>query len=107
LAEGFGSWPAALGLSCWFGAVHLTSPGEGWVGAAGVVTIGLIFALVLRRTGNLWFAVGLHASFDFGETFLYAVPNSGVVFEGHRSNAYLHGARWLAGDSVGLYRSVV
>jgi len=106
LADGIGFWPAAVVLSCLFGAVHLANPGEGWVGAAGVVTIGLIFALVLRRTGNLWFAVGLHASFDFGETFLYSVPNSGVVLEGHLSNASLHGARWLTGGSVGPEGSV-
>jgi hypothetical protein len=68
--------------------------------------IGLIFALSLRRTGNLWFAVGLHASFDFGETFLYSVPNSGIVFAGHLSDATLHGAKWLSGGSVGPEGSV-
>jgi hypothetical protein len=68
--------------------------------------IGLIFAFSLRRTGNLWFAVGLHASFDFGETFLFSVPNSGVVFDGHLSNASLHGPKWLTGGSVGPEGSV-
>jgi len=61
---------ARLGPSIW------VIPGEGWVGAAGVVAIGLIFAFALRRTGNLWLCVGWHASFDFGESFLYSVPNS-------------------------------
>jgi len=101
LADGIGFWPAAILLSCLFGAVHRDNPGENWVGAASVVTIGLVFAFALRRTGNLWFAVGWHASFDFGETFLYSVPNSGVVFDGHVSNATLHGANWLTGGSVG------
>ncbi len=106
LAESIGFWPAAIVLSCSFGAVHLGNPGEGWVGAAGVVAIGLIFAFALRRTGNLWLVVGWHASFDFGETFLYSVPNSGIVFEGHLSNASLHGARWLTGGTVGPEGSV-
>jgi membrane protease YdiL (CAAX protease family) len=106
LADGIGFWPAALLLSGGFGAIHLKNPGEGWVGAASVVVVGLFFALTLRRTGNLWFAVGLHASFDFGETFLYSVPNSGIVFEGHLSNATLHGAKWLTGGSVGPEGSV-
>jgi membrane protease YdiL (CAAX protease family) len=86
--------------------VHLSNPGEGWVGAAGVVAIGLIFAFALRRTGNLWLVVGWHASFDFGETFLYSVPNSGIVFEGHLSNASLHGKTWLTGGTVGPEGSV-
>jgi CAAX protease family protein len=106
LADGIGFWPAAILLSASFGAVHLGNPGEGWVGAAAVVMIGLVFALTLRRTGSLWFAVGLHASFDFGETFLFSVPNSGVVFDGHLSNASLHGAKWLTGGSVGPEGSV-
>jgi CAAX protease family protein len=106
LADSIGFWPAAVVLSCSFGAVHLGNPGEGWVGAAGVVAIGLIFAFTLRRTGNLWLVVGWHASFDFGETFLYSVPNSGLVLEGHLSNASLHGPDWLTGGTVGPEGSV-
>jgi membrane protease YdiL (CAAX protease family) len=106
LAESIGFWPAAVVLSSLFGAVHLSNPGEGWVGAAGVVAIGLTFAFALRRTGNLWLVVGWHASFDFGETFLYSVPNSGIVFEGHLSNASLHGPNWLTGGTVGPEGSV-
>jgi uncharacterized protein len=107
LADSIGFWPAAIVLSCSFGAVHLGNPGEGWVGAAGVVMIGLVFAFALRRTGNLWLVVGWHASFDFGETFLYSVPNSGIVFEGHLSNASLmQGKAWLTGGTVGPEGSV-
>ena len=106
LADGIGFWPAAILLSILFGAIHLGNLGEGWVGAAAVVMIGLVFALTLRRTGNLWLSVGWHASFDFGETFLYSVPNSGIVFDGHLSNASLHGAKWLAGGTVGPEGSV-
>jgi len=106
LAESIGFWPAAILLSGLFGYVHLENPGEGWVGAAGVVMIGLVFAFALRRTGSLWLAVGWHASFDFGETFLYSVPNSGIVLEGHLSNASLNGKAWLTGGTVGPEGSV-
>ncbi len=106
LGDGIGFWPAAVVFSTLFGLVHLSNPGEGWVGAASVVMIGLIFAFALKRTGNLWFVVGLHASFDFGETFLYSVPNSGIVFDGHLSTATLQGAKWLTGGTVGPEGSV-
>ncbi len=106
LADGIGFWPAAVLLSAGFGWVHLGNPGEGLVGAASVVMCGLLFALPLRRTGNLWFTVGMHASFDFGETFLYSVPNSGIILDGHLSNATLHGAAWLTGGTVGPEGSV-
>ena len=104
--KGIGFWPAAILLSLLFGRVHLDNPGEAWVGAAGVVMIGLIFAFALRRTGNLWLVVGWHACFDFGETFLYSVPNSGLVFEGHLSSASLNGKAWLTGGTVGPEGSV-
>jgi membrane protease YdiL (CAAX protease family) len=70
------------------------------------MVIGLFFCLTLWRTGSLWFAVGMHASFDFGETFLYSVPNSGFVAQGHLSNATLHGPVWLTGGTVGPEGSV-
>ncbi len=106
LGDGIGFWSAAILLSVVFGAGHLGNPGEGWVGAASVVLVGLFFCFTLRRTGNLWYAVGLHASFDWAETFLYSVPNSGVVLQGHLSNAVLHGPKWLTGASVGPEGSV-
>jgi membrane protease YdiL (CAAX protease family) len=101
LAEGMGFWPTALLLSLMFGAVHLRNPGEGVVGALSVFTIGMFLCLTLRRTGDLWLAIGWHAAFDFGETYLYSVPNSGLVMQGHLLSASLHGPRWLTGGSVG------
>ncbi len=106
LGQGIGFWPSAVVLSAIFGLVHLSNLGEGIVGALSVVMIGLILSLSLRRTGTLWFAVGLHASFDWGETFLFSVPNSGFVASGHLSNASLHGPAWLTGGTVGPEGSV-
>src|SRR5216684_5223742 len=106
LAQMVGFWPAAALLSVLFGVVHLQNRGEGFVGAAGIVATGLVFAFTLRRTGNLWLAVGWHASFDFGETFLYSVPDSGMLFAHHLSGATLHGKAWLTGGTVGPEGSV-
>jgi membrane protease YdiL (CAAX protease family) len=106
LAQGLGFWPAALVLSLAFGAVHISNPGETWAGIAGIVLTGLFWCFTLRRTGSLWFAVGMHASFDFGETFLYSVPDSGVVFPGHLSSATLAGPSWITGGTAGPEGSV-
>ncbi|HUL33956.1 MAG TPA: type II CAAX endopeptidase family protein [Candidatus Eisenbacteria bacterium] len=106
LGDGIGFWPAALLLSLGFGAAHLSNPGEGPVGAASVALVGIFFAFTLYRTGNLWYAVGLHASFDWGESFLYSVPDSGTIVVGHLSNSLLHGPKWLTGASVGPEGSV-
>jgi membrane protease YdiL (CAAX protease family) len=106
LGRGLGFWPAAILLSIVFGLLHLGNPGENWVGAVSVAFFGLAMCFSLRRTGSLWFAVGLHASFDFGESFLYSVPNSGVILDGHLSNAVMHGPAWLTGGSIGPEGSI-
>jgi uncharacterized protein len=72
--------------------------------AAGL--IGFFFCLTLRRTGSLWFAVGFHAAWDWGETFFYSVPDSGMVAPGHLLSSSLRGADWLGGGSVGPEGSV-
>lgn len=107
LATGIGFWPAAVLLSAAFGAIHLNNPGEGPVGALQVFLVAMFFCLTLRRTGSLWFAIGAHATFDWGETFLYSVPNSGIVAVGHLTAASLHGARWLTGGTIGPEGSVI
>jgi len=106
LSEGIGFWPAAFLLSASFGAVHLQNPGEGWVGALSVTVFGLFACFTLRRTGSLWFAVGFHAAGDFAETFLYSVPDSGMLAKGHLLNSNLHGPRWLTGGTIGPEGSV-
>src|SRR5882757_3402044 len=107
LASGIGFWPAATVISAVFGASHLRNTGEDIAGALSVFVIGMFFCLTLRRTGNLWFAVGLHASFDWGETFLFSVPNSGIVAPGHLLNSSFHGPVWLTGGTVGPEGSVM
>ena|SRR5271165_1666483 len=107
LAEGIGFWPAAVVLACVFGWVHKHNSGEDWIGVAGVVFVGLFWAFTLKRTGSLWFALGMHAAFDFGETFLFSVPDSGMIFPGHLSNATLHGPNWLTGGTPGPEGSVI
>jgi membrane protease YdiL (CAAX protease family) len=105
-SQGIGFWPAAILLSLVFGAIHANNPGETWVGLTGIVLTGLFWCFTLKRTGSLWFAVGMHAAFDFGETFLYSVPDSGMIFPGHLSNATLAGPTWLTGGTAGPEASV-
>lgn len=107
LARGIGFWPTALLTSCAFAAAHRFNPGETLTGLAGVFAIGLFFCLTLRRTGSLWFAVGFHAAWDWGETFFYSVPDSGWLAPGHLLSSKLHGPTWLTGGSAGPEASVL
>jgi len=107
LASGLGFWPAAVSLSLLFGALHLRDAGETWVGALAAAAVGVFFSLTVRRTGNLWFAIGLHAAWDYAESFLYSVPDSGSMIPGHLLNSSFHGPNWLTGGTVGPEGSVL
>jgi membrane protease YdiL (CAAX protease family) len=101
LSQGMNFWPAAAFLSAAFGYIHFRNPGETTTGLVAVGLIGLFFCLTLRRTGDLWWAVGFHMAWDWGESYFYSVPDSGAILPGHLLNSRLHGPDWLAGGSVG------
>lgn len=106
LTKAVGFWPAATLLSLAFGALHLGNTGENRVGIVAVVMIALFLCLTLRRTGNLWFAVGFHAAFDWGESYFYSVPDSGRLSPGHLLNSAFRGSHWITGGSDGPEGSI-
>jgi uncharacterized protein len=100
-------WPAALFISAVFGAAHLGNQGESALGILEVVATGLVFCFSVRRTGNLWFAVGFHAAWDWAETFFYGTPDSGLLGVGRFLNTSVQGPHWLTGGSAGPEGSVI
>ncbi|MGB0036301.1 MAG: CPBP family intramembrane glutamic endopeptidase [Candidatus Acidiferrales bacterium] len=101
LGSGIGFWPAAILLSILFGGIHLGNPGEAKIGAFMAGCFGLVAAFSLQRTGNLWFPIGMHAAWDWGETYFYGVPDSGLLAKGRLMNSSFHGPDWLTGGTVG------
>jgi uncharacterized protein len=106
LTTGMGFWPSALLLSILFGAIHAGNGGENILGESSVVLFGLIFCLFLRRTGSLWWPVGFHMGFDWGQTFFYGVPDSGLLPYHNFFGASFSGPNWLTGGTVGPEASV-
>jgi membrane protease YdiL (CAAX protease family) len=101
LGAGLGFWPSALVLSFFFGFIHLGNSGEANIGAFMAGSFGLLALFTLKRTGSLWFAVGMHAAFDWTETYFYGVPDSGLLAQGHLLGGSFHGPDWLTGGTVG------
>lgn len=106
LFTGIGFWIAAILSSAFFAILHAPNPGETWLGVLNAGLSGLLSCLLLRRTGNLWAAVGCHAAWDWGQSYLYGVPDSGRVIEGHLFSSSMLGPAWLSGGSVGPEGSV-
>jgi uncharacterized protein len=106
LASGIGFWPAALVLSIFFAAIHLYNAGETAVGVVMAACFGLLAAFSLRRTGSIWLAIGMHMAWDWGLTYFYSVPDSGISAVGHLMKSSLHGSHWITGGLAGPEGSV-
>ena len=106
LTKGLGFWPATAVTCALFAWVHHGNPGETWMGLLNIVLIAAFICLALRRTGSLWFPIGWHLAFDWGESFFYSVPDSGTHVVGHLFDATIQGNKWLTGGTVGPEASV-
>jgi uncharacterized protein len=101
LARGIGFWWSALLLSLSFALLHGHNPGESPIGLIAAGAIGLVFCLSVWYTGSLWWAIGFHATWDWGESYFYGTPNSGMVAQGHLLTARPLGKLWMSGGATG------
>lgn len=104
LAQIVGFWPAAVVSTAWFTWTHAGNAGESPLGLANVAAFGLLACLMLRRTGDLWMPIGFHAVWDWGQTYLFGVGDSGhPPPPGHLFTATISPTApdWLSGAAVG------
>ncbi len=100
--RGVGFWWGALLFSVAFGFGHHSNPGESPVGLFAAGAIGLVFCLSVWYTGSLWWAVGFHAAWDWGESYFYGTRDSGLIAQGHLLVNILSASCSLAADSLAL-----
>jgi hypothetical protein len=113
LASGIRFWPAAIILSALFGFYfhYAQKPNETLVDALSVFLIALFFCLTVRRTGNLWFAIGWHWTFNLGALFIFGFPNTGnrggLPIPGRLLDAVTRGPAALTGGPMGAEASLI
>ncbi len=101
-----GFWTAAILVSFGFGAVHGSNPGESPIGLFCAAFASLVFCLSLWRTGSLWWAIGLHAAWDYGQSFLFGVGDSGAFFSPRLLQTHPVGQPLLSGGLTGPEGSI-
>ncbi len=101
-ARTIGFWAAASVFSVGqFAAGHLANKGETVMGLVSVALAGLAFVYVLYRTGSLWWAIGFHATWDWAQSFVDGVRDSGLVVEGRLLMSRPAGRPLLSGGDTG------
>ena len=100
-ANALGFWTAAAILSFCFGYGHRANPGESPLGLLSAGLAGFLFCFSLWRTGSLWWAIGFHASWDWAQSFLYGVADSGLTSQGRLYATHAVGKPYLSGGLTG------
>lgn len=100
-ARALGFAAAALLLSLLFGAGHRNNPGESPLGLLTATLAGLLWCFALYRTGSLWWAIGFHTLWDWSESFLFGVPDSGMLSAGRLLDTHPAGPILLSGGLTG------
>src|SRR5216117_2698002 len=100
-----GFWPAALITTALFAGLHLVKPHENAIDIGMIFALGLIICISIRITGSLWWAVGWHAAFDFGQLFIIGTRNGGSVPQGRLFDVTFPGPAWITGGELGTEAS--
>ena len=105
IEEAAGFRAAALLTSALYAAGHFTQI-DTLAGTAGTVLFAIFACLTLRATGNVWFAIGWHAGWDFTKTAIFGTPDGGVNLASGLAHSVAAGPLWLTGGSAGPDSSV-
>jgi membrane protease YdiL (CAAX protease family) len=99
--DAFGFWTSALLLSFGFGVIHRSNAGESPVGVLSAGLIGIVFCFSLWRTGSLWWAIGFHLAWDWAQSFLFGVADSGMMLQRHLLSTHPAGRPIFSGGFTG------
>jgi membrane protease YdiL (CAAX protease family) len=97
---------AAFFMSLFFSAGHLHNARENPMGIVMTFLAAGIFSYALWRTGSLWWAIGFHMAWDWAQSFLYGVPDSGQISAGRLFHTHPAGNPLLSGGIDGPEGSV-
>jgi uncharacterized protein len=105
-SEALGFWTSAVVISFLFGFSHGKNPDESPIGMLSAGLAGIVFCLSLWRTGSLWWAIGFHAAWDWSQSFLYGVADSGLMVQYHLLATHPVGKPILSGGVTGPEGSI-
>jgi CAAX protease family protein len=105
-SKALGFWTTAIIISILFGLGHRKNPGESPIGLLSAGLASLVFCLSLWRTGSLWWAIGFHTSWDWAQSFLYGVADSGLMVQHHLLATHPVGKPLVSGGTTGPEGSV-
>jgi len=68
-----------IGNALIFSAMHLANPDVTVLGLLQIVLIGVMFSLYVYYYGSFWCPVMIHTGWNFCQSIVFGLPNSGIV----------------------------
>jgi uncharacterized protein len=96
-----GFWTASAFISGLFLFAHTSHPGDSPIGLFAAFIASLAFTISIWRTGSLWWIIGFHSAWDWSQSFVYGVGDSGVFFDHRLTTSYPAGPVVLSGGLTG------
>ncbi len=105
--EWLGSWWALATQVVLFGVAHIANDNATVLtGLCVAVVGGLVYTAAFMYTHRIWFALGIHAGWNYFQSGIFGMPNSGSAYEGVLLPK-VTGPRWLTGGDFGIEASVL
>ncbi|MCR5096333.1 MAG: CPBP family intramembrane metalloprotease [Erysipelotrichaceae bacterium] len=80
LKKGYRSkWVAIIGNALIFALMHATNPGINSLALLSLALSGIMYSLAVFYFDSLWMAFGIHTGWNFTQSILLGLPNSGIV----------------------------
>ncbi|HET7577712.1 MAG TPA: type II CAAX endopeptidase family protein [Bacillales bacterium] len=92
------TWMAVLVSSLLFSLAHSFNPNISILGMVNIFLIGLLFAFMVVKTGNLWMPIGFHIAWNYFQGDIFGFPVSGTAPHGIYNIAGVKGTLWSGGS---------
>lgn len=103
LVERWGPWPALAVTSVAFSLLHGANPDVGLLAFLNIALAGILLGVVCLKTGDLWWATGVHTGWNLATGFVADLPVSGLeLVDAPLVEVSRPGAALVTGGDFGL-----
>ena len=105
--ELLGTWWALLIQVVLFGLAHIGNENATILNSAAIMIVGgLLGTSAFIYTRRLWLALGLHAGWNYFQSGIFGMPNSGSAYDGV-IRPIVTGPKWMTGGEFGIEASYI
>ena len=104
--EWLGTWVAIAISAAIFGLAHAANPNQTALSTFTLVITSFFFIGPFMLTRRVWMVLGAHFGWNFTQTGIFGMPNSGIPIPGWITPV-IDGPVWLTGGDVGIENSAL